>query len=574
MQWKEEFERWKNNPNIDVNTKDELASLTSEELIEESFYKDLEFGTGGMRGETGPGTNRMNRYTVRKATTGLAEMVKRKGQEACEKGVAIAYDVRHYSREFAEEAARTLAYHGIRVYLFTSIQPTPVLSFAVRYYNTQAGIVITASHNPPEYNGYKVYGEDGAQLTPEPAKELIEDIVKIEDELSLPIATEDRLEDIEKITFIGDEVLSSYQDHLSSVIIDEKLVEEHGDNLSVVFTPLHGTSYESVTYALKNNGFKNLHLVEEQVDADPEFSTVASPNPEEHAAFELALQYGEKVNGDILIGTDPDADRLGIAAINNEGKYQVLTGNQTGALLLHYLLSTRKSLGTLPSNGVMLTTIVSSDIGEEIAKSFGVETVKTLTGFKFIGEKIKEYEHSGEATFLFGYEESYGYLARPFVRDKDAVQIALMACEVAAAWKAKGKTLFEGLKDIYEEYGYYQEHLESMTLKGKKGVEQITTMMENLRTKPLRQLAGMPITHMEDYQAGVRIHTENGAEEKLTLPLANVVKYTFENGWVCFRPSGTEPKMKVYFSLKAATDEEGKKQLEKLKDEVLASLQV
>ncbi|WP_096189852.1 phospho-sugar mutase [Evansella halocellulosilytica] len=572
MGWKEEYERWMKSPSIDVNTKKELDALTSDELIEDSFYKTLEFGTGGMRGETGPGTNRMNRYTVRKATTGLAEMIKRKGQKACEKGVAIAYDVRHYSREFAEEAARTLAYHGIRVYLFKDVQPTPVLSFAVRYCKAQAGIVITASHNPPEYNGYKVYGDDGAQLTPESAKELIEDIVNIEDELSLPIAEEAKLEDIEQVTFIGKEVLDAYQENISKVILDEQLVKENGSKLSVVFTPLHGTSFQTVTEALKNNGFTNVHLVEEQVTADPEFSTVASPNPEEHEAFKLAIQYGEKVNGDVLIGTDPDADRLGVAVKNNEGNYQVLTGNQTGALILHYLLTTMKAQGKLPHNAVMLKTIVTSDLGEKIADKFGVKTVDTLTGFKFIGEKIRQYEETGEATFVFGYEESYGYLVRPFVRDKDAVQVALFVCEVAASWKVKGKTLLEGLEEIYQQYGYFQEHLHSMTLKGKKGVEQITGMMEKLRKDPLNSAAGMPITHIEDYQAGIRIDVSAQKEDKLTLPLANVVKYFFENGWICFRPSGTEPKMKVYFSLKANTDEEGKDVLTQLKEDVLAYL--
>ncbi|MGN7177714.1 phosphoglucomutase [Paenibacillus sp. FSL R5-0490] len=548
MEWKTAAERWINHEDLDNELLEQLKRLQgNEKLLEEAFYKGLEFGTGGMRGEIGPGTNRMNIYTVRKASAGLAAYIEEKGLEAKNRGVAIAYDSRHMSPEFAMEAAKTLASRGIQTYVFDELRPTPELSFAVRYLHAYAGIVITASHNPPEYNGYKVYGSDGAQLTPAEADIVISKVNELENELLIEVMDEDVLKEKGLITMIGKTVDQAYQKQL--LTISENPGAANEADVRVVFTPLHGTANKPVREALSALGYVNVHVVKEQELPDPEFSTVKSPNPEEKDAFELAMRDGRETNADLLIATDPDADRLGIAAKNKEGEYVLLTGNQTGALLLHYILSQKKEKNTLPDNGIMLKTIVTSEFGRRVASSFGVETIDVLTGFKFIAEKIKEYEESGEYSFLFGYEESYGYLIGDFARDKDAIQAALLATEMAAYYKKKGMSLYEALLSLFDEFGYFLEGLNSMTLKGIEGAEKIQQTLASFRTNPIKELEGMKVQAVEDYLTGIRTEAD-GTEENIGLPKSNVIKYFFEEGnWICLRPSGTEPKIKFYFGI-------------------------
>jgi phosphoglucomutase len=442
-----------------------------------------------------------------------------------------------------------------------------MLSFALRYLNAFSGIVITASHNPPEYNGYKVYGPDGGQLTPESADKVITMVNEIENELLIEVDHEENLKAAGLIKIIGAEIDQAYNEKLKTISENPNLAVE--TDINVVFTPLHGTANKPVRLALASLGYKNVTVVKEQELPDPEFSTVKSPNPEEHAAFELAIRDGKKVGADLLIATDPDADRLGIAVPNHEGEFVVLTGNQTGALLLDYLLSQKKGKGTLPKNGVVLKTIVTSKIGRKIASSYHLETVDVLTGFKFIAEKINEYEKSGEHTFLFGYEESYGYLIGEFARDKDAVQAALLATEVCAYYKKQGLSLYEGMMQVFEKYGYYQEGLRSLTLKGKEGAEQIQRILASFRSEPFKELSGLSIASSEDYLTGIRISGID--EEKIDLPKSNVLKYTFEDGsWVCLRPSGTEPKVKFYFGVNSSSLEESKQKLEMIEKDFMA----
>lgn len=570
MSWKEKNEKWLSYPHLDEQLKQQLLSMqTDEKLLEDSFYKNLEFGTGGMRGEIGPGTNRMNIYTIRKASEGLARYIVEQGEEAKERGIVIAYDSRHKSPEFALEVAKTVGKHGIRAYLFKELRPTPELSFAVRYLGAFAGVVITASHNPPEYNGFKVYGEDGGQIPPAIADVLIEYVNAVEDELAVDVASEQELLETGLLTYIGEEMDEAYIAQLKTIQLNPELVASVAQNLNIVFSPLHGTANMLVRKGLEAFGFKNVTVVKEQEHPDPNFSTVVSPNPEEHAAFALAIEYGEKINADILMATDPDADRLGVAVKNQDGEYVVLTGNQMGALMLEYLLSQKQAKGILPTNGVVLKTIVTSEIGRAIAAHYGLETIDTLTGFKFIGEKIGEFERTKEYTFQFGYEESYGYLIGDFVRDKDAVQSAIFAAEVAAYYKAQGKTLYEGLIDIFEKYGYYKESLRSLTLKGKEGAEQIAHIMSSFRHHPLREVAGVAVVAVEDYAVSKR--WERGIEQSLCLPRSNVLKYELANGsWFCVRPSGTEPKAKFYFGVKGKSQQESDMLLMQLEQAVMS----
>ncbi|UAL52994.1 MULTISPECIES: phospho-sugar mutase [Metabacillus] len=564
MSFEKSYQRWKSKTDLDSELRLLLSDLeNNDKAREDCFYKNLEFGTGGMRGEIGPGINRMNMYTVRKASEGLALYIESFGEEAKKRGVAIAYDSRHKSPEFAMEAAKTLASHGIQTYVFEELRPTPELSFAVRYLNAFSGIVVTASHNPPEYNGYKVYGEDGGQLPPAAADEVIAKVNEIEDELSIQVKDEAELKASGLIKMIGEEIDSAYTDKLVTISVNPQLSEEV--ELNIVFTPLHGTANKPVRRGLDALGYKNVTVVSEQELPDPNFSTVKSPNPEEHAAFEYAIRDGQKTNADLLIATDPDADRLGIAVKNLEGEYVVLTGNQTGAILLHYLLSQKKEKGILPANGVVLKTIVTSEIGRDVAASFGLDTIDTLTGFKFIGEKINEYERTGQYTFQFGYEESYGYLIGDFARDKDAVQAAILAVEVAAYYKKQGKTLYEGLLEIFEQIGYYREGLESLTLKGKDGAEQIQSILTSFRSNPPQTMGDKKVVTIEDYKAGTRFNAEAKTTEEITLPSSNVLKYYLEDGsWFCLRPSGTEPKAKFYFGVKGETLADSEQKLEAL----------
>ncbi|MDA1774407.1 phospho-sugar mutase [Bacillus cereus] len=574
MNWKQEFDRWLSYAQLDAELKEQLENMKQDEKkIEDSFYKNLEFGTGGMRGELGAGTNRLNVYTVRKATKGLASFIEKLGEEAKKRGVVVAYDSRHKSPEFAMEVAATLGARGITTYVFESLRPTPVLSFAVRHLHTVSGIVLTASHNPPEYNGYKVYGEDGGQLPPKEADELISYVNAVEDELTVEVADVEQLKADGLLHIIGQEVDDAYAAELNNVIINKEMVQKVGKDLKIVFTPLHGTSNISVRRGLKEVGFTDVTVVKEQELPDPNFSTVKSPNPEEHAAFEYAIRDGEKVGADVLIATDPDADRLGVAVRNHNGEFQVLTGNQTGALMLDYLLSQKKENGTLPENGVVLKTIVTSEIGRTIAKAYGLDTVDTLTGFKFIGEKIRQYEESGQYEFQFGYEESYGYLIRPFCRDKDAVQSVLFACEVAAYYKSQGKTLYDGLLEVFEKYGFFREDLVSLTLKGKDGAEQIQEMMATFRKNPPKEVAGLTVVAVEDYKASIVTSLQDGHKEEIHLPKSNVLKYQLEDGsWFCLRPSGTEPKIKFYFGVQDSSLQNSEQKLLTIKEDIMNRL--
>ncbi|WP_144561393.1 phospho-sugar mutase [Bacillus mycoides] len=574
MDWKQEYSRWLSYASLDAELKEQLENMKQDEKkIEDSFYKNLEFGTGGMRGELGAGTNRLNVYTVRKATKGLAHFIEKLGEEAKKRGVVVAYDSRHKSPEFAMEVAATLGAHGITTYVFESLRPTPVLSFAVRYLHTVSGIVLTASHNPPEYNGYKVYGEDGGQLPPKEADELISYVNEVENELTVEVADVEQLKANGLLHIIGQEVDDAYLAELQTVIINKEMVQEVGKDLKIVFTPLHGTSNIPARRGLEAVGFTDVTVVKEQELPDPNFSTVKSPNPEEHAAFELAIRDGEEVGADVLIATDPDADRLGVAVRNHDGEFQVLTGNQTGALMLDYLLSQKKENGTLPENGVVLKTIVTSEIGRTIAKAYGLDTVDTLTGFKFIGEKIKQYEESGQYEFQFGYEESYGYLIRPFCRDKDAVQSVLFACEVAAYYKSQGKTLYDGLLEVFAKYGFFREDLVSLTLKGKDGAEKIQEMLASFRANPPKEVAGLPVTSVEDYKASMITMLEDGSKKEIHLPKSNVLKYQLADGsWFCLRPSGTEPKIKFYFGVKDDSLQNSEQKLLAIKEDIMNRL--
>lgn len=562
MDWEVNANKWKSFSKLDTELKEQLLRLNEQEL-EDAFYKNLEFGTGGMRGEIGVGTNRINVYTVRKASLGLAAFIESAGTEAKNRGVVIAYDPRHKSQEFALEAARTLATRGIQTYVFDELRPTPELSFAVRYLHAFAGIVITASHNPPEYNGYKVYGPDGGQLPPKSADEVIAKVNAVQNELQIEVQSEQELKEKGLITIIGDHIDRVYMENVIGIAENPTLGNE--SDLKVVFTPLHGTANKLVRRGLKALHYKHVYVVEEQEHPDPEFSTVKSPNPEEHAAFALAICKGEELGADLLIATDPDADRLGIAVKNMDGNYVVLTGNQTGALLLHYILTMKEKKGTLQKSAVMLKTIVTSELGRAIASSFGVETVDVLTGFKFIAEKINTYEQSGTAQFLFGYEESYGYLIGDFTRDKDAIQAALLATEMCAYYKKQGMSLYEALLSLFEKYGFYKEGLRSLKLKGKAGQEMIQQTLAFFRANPLKEICGEEVTVFEDYLTSIRM--QDGKTEAIELPKSNVLKYFLADGsWIALRPSGTEPKMKVYFGVTSTSLAASEDKLSSLED--------
>lgn len=497
MTWKTEWMKWSTHSELPSELKKHMNDMSERER-EDAFYKQLEFGTGGMRGELGAGPNRMNIYTIRKVTAGLAKYIEESGTEAKRRGVVIAYDSRHQSAEFALEAAKTLGMHGIKSYVFDELRPTPELSFAVRYLRAYAGIMITASHNPAEYNGYKVYGEEGAQLPPAAADVIVTHMNEIENELLLEVKEERELLRQHLVSYIGENLDQVYLDYVKGLQLNKDAATT---NLYIVYTPLHGTGQKLVPQALQNYGFQHITIVDEQKNPDPNFPTVSAPNPEEAQAFQLAIQYGKQANADLLLATDSDADRLGIAVKNNSGDYVLLTGNQTGALLLHYMLSQKKEKGLFPDNSVMLKTIVTSELGRAIAEDYGVQAVDTLTGFKYIAEKIEEYNQKETKTFQFGYEESYGYLIGDFVRDKDAVQAAVMIAEAAVYYKQKKMTLYDGLTQMYETYSYYKESLTSFTLKGKDGADQIDRIVNRFRKHPPAEIAGAAVETIEDYQS-------------------------------------------------------------------------
>lgn len=556
MNWKDTYLQWKNFDQLDSALKENLTAIEADQtVVEDAFYQPLSFGTAGMRGVLGAGINRMNIYTIRQATEGLAVLLEDYGQDAKDRGVAIAYDSRHMSPEFAMEAAKTLGAHQIKSYVFESLRPTPELSYAVRELNAFAGIMITASHNPADYNGYKVYGEDGGQMPPADADALTANVRKVENPLTVEVGDEAELKAAGYITMIGKEVDDKYLNEIQTVVVDQDVIDDMADKVSIVYTPLHGTGQMLVERALSNAGFTNVTYVNEQKVPDADFSTVKSPNPEEAGAFEYAERYGKENDADILIATDPDADRMGAAVKLPNGEYQVITGNQIAALMTHYLLTARKNTNTLPENGVILKSIVSSEMPTTIAKSFGIETVDVLTGFKFIAEKIKNYEADNSKTFLFGFEESYGYLVKSFVRDKDAVQATLLLAEVAAFYKKQDKTAYDGLQDLFKEYGTYQEKTISITLPGQEGAAKIESILSSLRGEGLSEIAGTKVVQTEDYLQDTRVFAD-GRTESLGMDKSNVLKYYLEDEtWIAIRPSGTEPKIKFYIGAVADSNE-------------------
>ncbi|MFC0525275.1 phospho-sugar mutase [Pontibacillus salicampi] len=567
MNWKDEYQRWNSFEYLEASLKEKLVAIQDDEQsLEDAFYKNLEFGTGGMRGKLGPGTNRMNIYTIRRAAEGLAKYVISLGSDWAEKGVAVAYDSRYMSQEFSIEVARVLGTHNIPTYVFSSLRPTPELSFAVRHLGAAAGVVITASHNPPEYNGFKVYNEDGGQMPPAQAETLIRFVNDIENELTVSVIDQKEIEEKRLLRWMDEDVDAAYLQELKQIQLNEVTSSNMDANLNIVFTPLHGTAKDLVEKGLKQIGLEQVHILKEQAQPDPEFSTVASPNPEEHQAFELAIQKGTEVHADILLGTDPDADRLGVAVPDENGNYTVLTGNQTGALMLDYILSQSNNV---PDNGLLIKTIVTSEFGRVIANHYNIDTLDTLTGFKFIGEKIREYEQSGEFQFLFGYEESYGYLVKEFVRDKDAVQAAVMAAEMASYWKAQGKTLLQALDELYKRHGYFLEDLQSLTMEGKSGSEKINQIMDDFRSNPLSEAGGLQVKAVEDYTSSVRTYLQEGTTEAIELPKANVLKFILEDDcWFCLRPSGTEPKIKFYYGVKSDQKADSEARLQSIREAV------
>ncbi|MBT0134326.1 phospho-sugar mutase [Listeria seeligeri] len=575
MNWQEEYQKWIKNEALDNSLKTQLNKIASNETeLEDSFYRNMEFGTAGMRGVLGAGTNRMNIYTIRKASFGLAQFVAENGEEAKKRGIVIAYDPRHMSREFAFESAAVLGEHGVKSYVFEALRPTPELSFAVRFLNAFGGIVITASHNPPEYNGYKIYGEDGGQMPPNGANAVTEYIDSVNDIFSVKVADQEELINNGLLEVISEKVDRPYLEKLKEVIVNKELVRKQGKDLKIVFTPLHGTGGILGVPALESVGFTNIIKVDEQFVNDPDFGTVKSPNPENREAFLLAIEYGKKHDGDILVGTDPDADRLGVAVRNHAGDYEILSGNQIGAIILHYLLKQKKAQNELPKNAAVLKSIVTSNLGTEIAKHFDVQMIEVLTGFKFIAEQIKLFEETGKHTFEFGYEESNGYMVKSFTRDKDAIQAVLAISEVALVCKTEGRDLLAELDQIYAEFGYYKEDLVSLTLSGKDGSERIKEITSGFREQLPTSMGGFKIERAEDYLRSETTWINSGKTEVIKLPTADVIKCYFEDGsWFCLRPSGTEPKIKFYFSIRGENQEESTTKLEKIKKDLLAYIE-
>ena len=556
MSWEDTYTVWKNNNDLESSLKQELEDLAGDrEALEDAFYAPLEFGTAGMRGVLGAGINRMNIYTVRQATEGLASFMETLDDEVKQRGVAISYDSRHHSQEFAYESARVLGAHGIKSFVFESLRPTPELSFTVRHLNTYAGIMITASHNPKEYNGYKIYGEDGAQMPPKESDLITKYIRQADDLFAIKVADKEQLIADQMLTVIGDEVDQAYLAEVNNVTIDHELVEKEGQTMKLIFSPLHGTGAMLGEKALKQAGFKNFTMVPEQAVTDGDFPTVKKPNPEDEAAFDLSIKLGKKQNADLLIAVDPDADRLGAAVRQPDGQYQLLTGNQIAALMLNYILVARENAGTLPENAAAVKSIVSSEFATKIAEKHHTKMVNVLTGFKFIAEKIKEFQATDSQTFMFGFEESYGYLTKPFVRDKDAIQSLVMLAEVAAFYREQGKNLYDGLQDLFKEYGYFAEKTISQTFDGIKGASQIDSLMAKFRNEAPTKFAGYTVTAMEDFEKSAKTFVD-GTIETINLPQANVLKYLLEDGtWIAIRPSGTEPKIKFYIGTQADTYE-------------------
>lgn len=547
MTYTENFQKWLDFEQLPDYLRQELLSM-DEKTKEDAFYTNLEFGTAGMRGYIGAGTNRINIYVVRQATEGLAKLIETKGEEAKKRGVAIAYDSRHFSPEFAFESAQVLAQHGIKSYVFEALRPTPELSFAVRHLNAYAGIMVTASHNPAPFNGYKVYGQDGGQLPPADADALTDFIRAIENPFAVELADLDESKSSGLIQVIGEDVDIEYLREVKDVNINQDLINNFGKDMKIVYTPLHGTGEMLTRRALAQAGFESVVVVESQAKADPDFSTVKSPNPESQAAFALAEELGREVNADVLVATDPDADRLGVEIRQPDGSYKNLSGNQIGAIIAKYILEAHKTAGTLPENAALAKSIVSTELVTKIAESYGATMFNVLTGFKFIAEKIQEFEEKHNHTYMFGFEESFGYLIKPFVRDKDAIQAVLLVAEIAAYYRSRGLTLADGIDEIYKEYGYFAEKTISVTLSGVDGAAEIKKIMDKFRENGPKQFNNTDIVLLEDFQK--QIATKNdGTISNLTTPPSNVLKYTLaDDSWIAVRPSGTEPKIKLYIA--------------------------
>lgn len=569
MSYQENYQKWVDFAELPDYLRQDLENM-DEKTKEDAFYTNLEFGTAGMRGLIGAGTNRINIYVVRQATEGLARLIESKGGNEKERGVAIAYDSRHFSPEFAFESAAVLAKHGIKSYVFESLRPTPELSFAVRHLNCFAGIMVTASHNPAPFNGYKVYGEDGGQMPPHDADALTTYIRAIENPFAVEVADAEAEKASGLIEVIGEAVDVEYLKEVKDVNINPALIEEFGKDMKIVYTPLHGTGEMLARRALAQAGFDSVQVVEAQATADPDFSTVKSPNPESQAAFALAEELGRQVGADVLVATDPDADRVGVEVLQKDGSYLNLSGNQIGAIMAKYILEAHKNAGTLPENAALCKSIVSTDLVTKIAESYGATMFNVLTGFKFIAEKIQEFEEKHNHTYMMGFEESFGYLIKPFVRDKDAIQAVLVVAELAAYYRSRGLTLADGIEEIYKEYGYYAEKTISVTLSGVDGAEQIKAIMAKFRNNAPKEWNATAITVVEDFKAQTATAAD-GTVTNLTTPPSDVLKYTLADGsWIAVRPSGTEPKIKFYIAVVGGTNEESQAKIANIEAEINA----
>ena len=569
MSYQENYQKWVDFAELPDYLRQDLENM-DEKTKEDAFYTNLEFGTAGMRGLIGAGTNRINIYVVRQATEGLARLIESKGGNEKERGVAIAYDSRHFSPEFAFESAAVLAKHGIKSYVFESLRPTPELSFAVRHLNCFAGIMVTASHNPAPFNGYKVYGEDGGQMPPHDADALTTYIRAIENPFAVEVADVEAEKASGLIEVIGEAVDVEYLKEVKDVNINPALIEEFGKDMKIVYTPLHGTGEMLARRALAQAGFDSVQVVEAQATADPDFSTVKSPNPESQAAFALAEELGRQVGADVLVATDPDADRVGVEVLQKDGSYLNLSGNQIGAIMAKYILEAHKNAGTLPENAALCKSIVSTDLVTKIAESYGATMFNVLTGFKFIAEKIQEFEEKHNHTYMMGFEESFGYLIKPFVRDKDAIQAVLVVAELAAYYRSRGLTLADGIEEIYKEYGYYAEKTISVTLSGVDGAEQIKAIMAKFRNNAPKEWNATAITVVEDFKAQTATAAD-GTATNLTTPPSDVLKYTLADGsWIAVRPSGTEPKIKFYIAVVGETNEESQAKIANIEAEINA----
>lgn len=569
MSYQENYQKWVDFVELPDYLRQDLENM-DEKTKEDAFYTNLEFGTAGMRGLVGAGTNRINIYVVRQATEGLARLIESKGGNEKERGVAIAYDSRHFSPEFAFESAAVLAKHGIKSYVFESLRPTPELSFAVRHLNCFAGIMVTASHNPAPFNGYKVYGEDGGQMPPHDADALTTYIRAIENPFAVEVADVETEKASGLIEVIGEAVDVEYLKEVKDVNINPALIEEFSKDMKIVYTPLHGTGEMLARRALAQAGFDSVQVVEAQATADPDFSTVTSPNPESQAAFALAEELGRQVGADVLVATDPDADRVGVEVLQKDGSYLNLSGNQIGAIMAKYILEAHKNAGTLPENAALCKSIVSTDLVTKIAESYGATMFNVLTGFKFIAEKIQEFEEKHNHTYMMGFEESFGYLIKPFVRDKDAIQAVLVVAELAAYYRSRGLTLADGIEEIYKEYGYYAEKTISVTLSGVDGAEQIKAIMAKFRNNAPKEWNATAITVVEDFKAQTAT-VADGTVTNLTTPPSDVLKYTLADGsWIAVRPSGTEPKIKFYIAVVGETNEESQAKIANIEAEINA----